>query len=60
MTTVIASIVLMLFGTGSIKGFAITLLIGVVVSFFTAVFVTRWLLKAFVNMGFKKTWLYTR
>lgn len=59
-TTVIASIVLMLFGTGSIKGFATTLLIGVVVSFFTAVFVTRWLLKCFVNLGFKKTWLYTR
>ena len=59
-TTVIASIVLMLFGTGSIKGFASTLLIGVVVSFFTAVVVTRWLLKAFVGLGFKKNWLYTR
>ena len=59
-TTVIASIVLLIFGTGSIKGFAMTLLIGVIVSFFTAVVVTRWLLKCFVNCGFKKTWLYTR
>jgi len=59
-TTVIASIVLLIFGTGSIKGFAMTLLIGVIVSFFTAVVVTRWLLKCFVNIGFKKTWLYTR
>ena len=59
-TTVIASVVLLVFGTGSIKGFAMTLLIGVIVSFLTAVFVTRWLLKAFVGLGFKKTWLYTR
>lgn len=59
-TTVIASVVLMIFGTGSIKGFATTLLISVIVSFFTAIFVTRWLLKCFVALGFKKTWLYTR
>ncbi len=59
-TTVIASVVLMIFGTGSIKGFATTLLISVIVSFFTAIFVTRWLLKCFVALGAKKTWLYTR
>lgn len=59
-TTVIASVVLMIFGTGSIKGFATTLLIGVIVSFFTAIFVTRWLLKCFVELGAKKNWLYTR
>ena len=59
-TTVIASIVLMIFGTGSIKGFATTLLISVIVSFLTAIFVTRWLLKAFISLGSNKTWLYTR
>lgn len=59
-TTVIASVVLMIFGTGSIKGFATTLLISVIVSFLTAIFVTRWLLKCFVVLGAKKTWLYTR
>jgi len=40
-TTMIAGIVLFLFGTGPIKGFAWTLLIGIAVSFLTAVFLTR-------------------
>ena len=53
-------ILLLIFGTGSIKGFASTLIISVVVSFFTATFITRWLLKSFVNLGFTKKWLYTR
>jgi len=39
-TTIIAGVVLMIFGAGSIKGFAITLTIGVVASMFTAVVVT--------------------
>lgn len=47
-TTMIAGIVLFIFGTGPIKGFAWTLLIGIAVSFLTAVFLTRlvyeWLL----------------
>ena len=59
-TTVIASVVLIIFGTGSIKGFATTLLISVIVSFLTAIFVTSWLLKAFISLGSNKTWLYTR
>ena len=59
-TTVIACIVLLVFGTGSIKGFATTLLIGVIASFITAVFVTRWLMNAVVRLGFKKNGLYTR
>ncbi|MBQ7224542.1 MAG: protein translocase subunit SecD [Clostridia bacterium] len=46
-TTVIASIVLIIFGTGSIKGFGITLLIGIVLSFLTSVFVTRGLCNCF-------------
>ncbi len=41
-TTVITAIILFYFGTGPIKGFATTLIIGVITSFFTAVFVTRW------------------
>lgn len=59
-TTIIASIVLLIFGTGSIKGFATTLLIGVVVSFVTAIFVTRALTKCMIKLGFTKSWLYTR
>jgi preprotein translocase subunit SecD len=41
MTTVLTAIVLFLTATGGIKGFALTLLIGVILSFFTAVAVTR-------------------
>ena len=40
-TTLIASIILFIFGTGPIKGFAVTLSIGVVSSMFTAIIVTR-------------------
>lgn len=40
-TTLIAAIVLYMFGTGAIKGFAITLAIGIVSSMFTAIMVTR-------------------
>lgn len=59
-TTIIASVVLLVFGTGSIKGFASTLLIGVLVSFVTAIFITRWLTKCMIKLGFTKRWLYTR
>jgi preprotein translocase subunit SecD len=41
LTTIISSVVLYQFGTGPIKGFAITLLIGIIANLFTAVFVTR-------------------
>jgi preprotein translocase subunit SecD len=47
-TTLIAALVLFLFGTGPIKGFAITLSIGVVVSMFTAIVVSR----AIVNLTY--------
>lgn len=40
-TTLIAAIVLLIFGTGSIQGFAKTLLLGVLVSMFTAIIITR-------------------
>lgn len=48
-TTLIASIVLWYYGTGSVQGFAKTLFIGVVISLFTALVVTRVLLNVFVN-----------
>lgn len=41
LTTLIAALVLLRFGTGPIKGFAVVLSIGIVVSFFTAIFVTK-------------------
>ena len=50
-TTLIAAIVLLIFGTGSIQGFARTLLLGVVVSMFTAILVTRFLMNRFVDAG---------
>lgn len=59
-TTIIASFVLMYFGTGSIKGFANTLLIGVVVSMFTAIVVTRLLLKCLAGIGVTNPKLYSR
>ena len=46
-TTIIAAIVLWIICPGSVKGFAITLFIGVLLSMVTAIFVTRWLIKLF-------------
>lgn len=57
-TTLIAAVVLGFFGTGSIQGFAWTLGIGVVVSLFTAVIVTRFLLKSLVGMNIKSLKAY--
>ncbi len=42
-TTMIAAIFLFMFGTGPIRGFAVTLSVGIVASLFTAVFISRWL-----------------
>ena len=47
-TTLIAALFLFGFGTGPIKGFAVTLSIGIVVSMFTAIFVTRIIFDYFV------------
>lgn len=57
-TTLIASVVLYIMGTGTIKGFALTLGIGIVLSMFTALFVTRNLLKAVYTLGLKNPKLY--
>ncbi|RKD28024.1 preprotein translocase subunit SecD [Caminicella sporogenes DSM 14501] len=58
-TTFIAALVLYYFGLGPIKGFAITLMIGILASMFTAIFVTKYILKLIVNIGqFKNTKLF--
>ncbi len=50
-TTLIASVVLIIAGTGTVKGFAITLAIGIVLSMFTAMVITRVLLNGAIAMG---------
>ena len=59
-TTIIAAVVLYMFGTGTIRGFALTLGIGVATSMFTAVFVTHKLLDIFADLGIKNQKLYVR
>ncbi|MDI6631839.1 MAG: protein translocase subunit SecD [Thermoanaerobacteraceae bacterium] len=54
LTTVLAALVLYYFGTGPIKGFAVTLAIGVAVSMFTAITMTRWLLHLVAGTGLIK------
>ena len=54
LTSVITGIILLMFGTGPIKGFATTLIIGIVCSFFTAVYLTR-----LVFIAFGKTKLFS-
>jgi len=48
-TSVITAIILIYFGTGPIKGFAVTEIIGVATSFFTSVFLTRYMLYLYAN-----------
>ena len=52
-TTLIAALVLGVIGTGSIKGFAQTLALGIVVSMITALFVTKLILRSFYALGIK-------
>ncbi|OEK71738.1 preprotein translocase subunit SecD [Staphylococcus equorum] len=60
LTTVIAAAVLFFFGESSVKGFATMLLIGILMIFVTAVFLSRWLLSLLVSSNyFKKSyWLF--
>lgn len=51
-TTLIAAVVLMIKGSGTVVGFAQTLALGIVISMFTALFVTRFILNAFIETGF--------
>ena len=57
-TTLIAAAVLYYFGTGPIQGFAITLAIGTVVSMFSAIVVTKFLLRQMVNLKIRNPKLY--
>ena len=57
-TTIISAVVLWILGSGTVKGFAITLFIGVVVSMFTAVFVTKFLLNILIDFNIKNRKLY--
>ena len=50
-TTLIAAAVLYVRGSGTVKGFAQTLALGIILSMFTALFVTKFILKAFYNVG---------
>ena len=50
-TTFIAAIVLYLMGSGTIKGFSITLMLGIVLSMFTALFVTKFLINVLYALG---------
>ena len=50
-TTFIAALVLVAMGSGTIKGFAITLILGIILSMFTALFVTKYLLNVFYALG---------
>ncbi|MDY4856199.1 MAG: MMPL family transporter, partial [Candidatus Ventricola sp.] len=59
-TTIIAAVVLYAFGTGSIRGFALTLGISVITSMFTAIFITHKLLDIFADFGIKNQKLYVR
>ena len=51
LTSIITGIILYYFGTGPIRGFATTLIIGILVSFFTAVFLTRVVYTEMLNRG---------
>lgn len=51
-TTILAALVLYALGSGSVKGFAITLMIGIIISLFTSLTVTRFLIKRCVESGF--------
>ena len=57
-TTLIAAAVLNFKGTGSIKGFAATLALGIVLSMFTALFVTRFIMRTFLDLGIDNEKLY--
>ena len=50
-TTIIAAMVLYYLGSGAVKGFAVTLMIGIIVSMFSALFVTKYFMKLALDMG---------
>jgi len=54
-TTLLTGIILYIFGTGPVKGFATTLMIGIVTSLFSAIFITRLLIEWYINKENKLT-----
>lgn len=50
-TTMLTGVILYIFGTGPVKGFAYTLMVGIVTSLFTAIFITRLLVDWYANKG---------
>ncbi len=60
LTTIITGIVLFVFGTGPVQGFATTLIIGIITSFFSAVFITRllieWIVARWGHISFSRKW----
>jgi preprotein translocase subunit SecD len=59
-TTVIAGAVIAIYGVGTVKGFGYTLIIGIVLSMFTAVVVSRWLMKLALSLNIQNKKLYSR
>ncbi|AVX21463.1 preprotein translocase subunit SecD [Carboxydocella sporoproducens DSM 16521] len=57
-TTLIAAAVLYFLGTASIRGFAVTLALGIVASMFTAISFTRWMLRLIADAGVKNSKLF--
>jgi preprotein translocase subunit SecD len=58
LTTIIASVILFYFGSGSIRGFAVTLTVGVILSMFTAITVTKLMMRLLTNGGVLKSMRY--
>ena len=59
-TTFIAAAVLMILGSGTVKGFAYTLTISILMSMFTALIIAKYLMQAFFAIGFKDEKFYGR
>ncbi len=60
LTTIITGVVLFVFGNGPVQGFATTLIIGIITSFFCAIFITRllieWIVAKWGNISFSRRW----
>lgn len=57
-TTLIAAAVLYWRGSGTVKGFATTLALGIILSMFTALFITKFIMRCFYNIGFQEAKFY--
>jgi preprotein translocase subunit SecD len=57
-TTIIACVILFYFGSGTIKGFAVTLIVGVIISMFTAITITKLMMKLLTEGGVLKHMKY--